>query len=234
MATVAVSSINHLNASKYLAALSQGAEPRLVTPRSNAPSNDALLDQVGGLMLTGGPDVDPAIYGHEPDHQAGLELDQELDEMETALLLGALERDMPVLAICRGMQLLNVAFGGSLLQDIPGHRSEHKDGHEIAGRHSVYLSPGSKLAAILGMGGFFHVNSLHHQGFRDAQRSPRLLTSAYSLDDGIVEGLESTEHSWVVGVQCHPERADEVPGVFRNLFTAFMERADMWQSGRLH
>ena len=92
--------------------------------------------------------------------------------------------------------------------------------------HPIYLSPGSKLAAMLGTGGFFRVNSLHHQGLREAQKSPRLLASAYSLEDVVIEGLESPKHSWVVGVQFRPERQDEVPTVFKNLFRAFVERAE--------
>ncbi len=76
------------------------------------------------------------------------------------------------------------------------------------------------------MAGFFRVNSIHHQGLKEAQKSPRLMASAYGVDDGLIEGLESPEHSWVVGLQCHPERQDEVPGLFANLFTAFGERAE--------
>ena len=110
----------------------------------------------------------------------------------------------------------------------PGHNIELKDGHWASAHHSIFLSPGSKLAAILGMGGFFRVNSLHHQGLREAQKAPRLLASAYCVEDGIIEGLESPDHRWVVGVQCHPERHDEVPKAFVNLFTAFVERAEAY------
>ena len=91
--------------------------------------------------------------------------------------------------------------------------------------HQIYLSPGSKSAAIIGMAGFFRVNSRHHQGLREAQRSPKLMTSAYGVEDGLVEGLESPNHRWVIGLQCHPERQDEVPRIFANLFEAFGERA---------
>ncbi len=177
-------------------------------------------------MLTGGPDIDPFNYNESRTHEESLELEKGLDALEFGLLRYALEHDMPVLGICRGMQLLNVAFGGKLLQDIPGHKAESKDGHWESVHHSIYISPGSKLAAILGMGGFFRVNSRHHQGLREAQKSPRLLASAYSLDDAIIEGVESPEHSWVVGVQCHPERQDEVPKAFANLFLAFTDRVE--------
>ena len=196
---------------------------RVVGPEELSSSPDSLLEAVGGLLLTGGPDdIDSPIYGDE----AGREPSSELDKMELGLLRCALGLDMPVLGICRGMQLLNVAFGGGLLQDIPGHKMELKDGHWASSHHSIYLSPGSKLAAILGMGGFFRVNSSHRQGLREAQKAPRLLASAYCVEDGIIEGLESPDHRWVVGVQCHPERQDEVPKAFANLFVAFAERAE--------
>ena len=135
---------------------------------------------------------------------------------------------MPVLAICRGMQLLNVAFGGRLIQDLPGHRptfvGDGGDSAEIT--HQIYVAPGAKSAAIIGSAGFFRVNSYHHQGLNEAQRAPRLMSTAYSVEDGLVEGLESPEHSWVIGLQCHPERKDEVPRTFANLFAGLHDRAE--------
>ena len=125
--------------------------------------------------------------------------------------------DMPVLAICRGMQLLNVAFGGRLIQDLPGHRSDGQSGNGEPATHQIYVAPGAKSAAIIGSAGFFKVNSYHHQGLTEAQRAPRLMSTAYSVEDGLVEGLESPEHSWVIGFQCHPERKDEVPRALRQL-----------------
>ena len=226
MAILAIVSINERNARKYIQAVAGQVQTRLVTPQDISAPPEALLSDAGGLLLTGGPDVDPVNYNESRDSEAGLELAEALDTLEFGLLRYALEHDMPVLAICRGMQLLNVAFGGKLLQDIPGHKAELKEGHWESVHHSIYISPGSKLAAILGMGGFFRVNSRHHQGLREAQKSPRLLASAYSMDDAIIEGLESPEHSWVVGVQCHPERHDEVPKAFANLFLAFTERVE--------
>ena len=223
---IAVTSINSRNVPRYQEAVERaGAQVRVITPRK-ITKTEGMLEGVGGLLLTGGPDIDPALYGEAPDQNAGLELSPPLDQLETTLLGHALSLDMPVLAICRGMQLLNVAFGGKLIQDIPNHRSQSKNGRLRSTYHPIYLSPGSKLAAILGMGGFFRVNSIHHQGLREAQKAPRLLASAYSLEDGTIEGLESPEHDWVVGLQCHPEREKEVPKAFANLFLAFVERAE--------
>ena len=228
MAVVALTSSNHRNARRYIGALGDHAEPRLLIPGNGAPVSSPVLDGAGGLLLCGGPDIHPNHYGEPPDPEAGLEVNDALDTLEFRVLREALDRDMPVLAICRGMQVLNVAFGGKLRQDVPGHRAEHSDGRWESAKHQIYLAPGSKLAAILGQGGFFRVNSRHHQGLKEAQKSPGLLASAYSLDDGLIEGLESPQHSWVVGVQCHPERQDEVPQNFQNLFLGLAERAEMY------
>ena len=231
MPTVAITSSDEGNARRYIEAVAQHARTRLITPTDLPSSPDRLLEGMGGLLLTGGPDIDPLVYGMSPEPEAELELSRKLDSLGLGLVRYALERDIPVLAICRGMQLVNVAFGGKLLQNIPGHKVELKNGDWASAHHSLYLSPGSKLAAILGRGGFFRVNSRHHQGLREAQKAPRLLASAYSMDDAVIEGLESPEHSWVVGVQCHPERHEEVPKVFRNLFMAFADRAEEYSDG---
>lgn len=226
MTTVAITSIDQRNSRRYAQVMTDlGAEVRLLTPQEAGPAPQ-LLKGVGGLLLSGGPDVDPALYHAAPDPAAALELCRPLDDLELGLLDYALARDLPVLAICRGMQLLNVAMGGQLLQDLPGHKAERSDGCWESSKHLIYLAPGAKTAAIVGSAGFFRVNSRHHQGLREAQRSPRLLTSAYAVADGIIEGLESPAHSWVIGLQCHPERQEEVPRSFANLFAAFYERAE--------
>ena len=230
MAVVAIVSNTAENARRYLEAFAGSAETRLITPEAPSIPPDLHLRGAGGLLLTGGPDIQQSTYGEAPEADAGPGPSEGLDSLEMGLLRHALDLDMPVLAICRGMQFLNVAMGGRLLRDILGHKEESVDGSVASGHHSIYLSPGSKLAAILGMGGFFKVNSRHHQGLKEAQKSPMLLASAYSLEDGIIEGLESPGHDWVVGVQCHPERQDEVPKAFANLFVAFAERAEEYDS----
>lgn len=227
MATVVMTSVDADNAQRYIQIMeSLGVEVRLLVPEDAGPRpTEVLMEGAGGLLLTGGPDVDPPLYGDTPDPTAGLSLCRPLDELELRALGWALDQDMPVLAICRGIQVLNVAFGGKLIQDLPGHRAEKRDGELVSQRHQIYLSPGSKTAAIIGSAGLFRVNSRHHQGVSEAQRSPRLMSTAYSVEDGLIEGLESPEHSWVIGLQCHPERQDEVPRAFANIFAGFGERA---------
>ncbi|MFQ6031135.1 MAG: gamma-glutamyl-gamma-aminobutyrate hydrolase family protein [Dehalococcoidia bacterium] len=228
MTTIAITSADPRNPRRYQQVMaSLGAEIRLLTP-SDDSSPEALLESVGGLLLPGGPDVDPVLYGATPDPAAGLELCRPLDDLDLKLLDYALDRDMPVLAICRGMQLLNVARGGTLIQDLPEHNADRVEGKWVLKKHFIYLSPGAKTAAVIGNGGFFRVNSWHHQGLKEPQRSPRLMSTAYSMEDGIIEGLESPEHSWVIGLQCHPERQEEVPRSFGNLFAAFLDRAEMY------
>ncbi len=232
MAVVAITSSGLKNARRYVEVMeSAGADVRVLIPDYySEATTEELMRNVGGLLICGGPDVDPALYGEEPDPDAGLVLNKALDELELRILQYALDLDMPVLAICRGMQLMNVAFGGKLIQDLPNHRSEKIKDEWVPASHNIYIAPGAKTAPVIGMAGFFKVNSLHHQGLKEAQRAPRLMTTAYEVEDGLIEGLESPEHSWVIGLQCHPERQDEVPKMFNNLFLGLHERAETFIS----
>ncbi|MDE2860010.1 MAG: gamma-glutamyl-gamma-aminobutyrate hydrolase family protein [Chloroflexota bacterium] len=207
-----------------------GAETILLLPDS--PERvPATLDSIDGLLVTGGADIHPPRYNREPDPNAGLDTPaHEQDEWEIALMQTAMERDMPVLGICRGMQLLNVVCGGQLIQHLPGHRRE--DGVPGSSYHRVFISPGSRLAAIVGAGGFVRVNSRHHQGVSEAVKAPSLMASAYSLEDRLIEALESPHHDWVIGVQWHNENRDEVPRSFGNLFLALAERGETYSQTR--
>jgi len=231
--TIGITTSTERAARRYKEAVEKAGALALILSPDSFGSIDATLGRISGLLVSGGEDIDPAIYGEAPDPQANLEIRRPRDEMELPLLKGALERDMPLLAICRGMQALNVVMGGKLIQDLPGHKAEQKDGQWVSAYHRIYISPGSRLASALGSGGFVRVNSRHHQGIREAQKAPLLLASAYSVDDGLIEGLESPQHSWVVGVQCHPEREGEVPRQFQNLFLALVERARIYSNVRV-
>ena len=140
------------------------------------------------------------------------------------LVRAALDDDMPIYAVGGGMHLLNAAFGGKPPVAVSDHIDAGDDGAASA-YHHIYIAPGSRLAAVVGSGGFVRVNSRHEFGLREAQKSPWLLASAYSLEDGVIEGLESTRHRWVIGVQFRPERRMEVPPHFDRLFQSLLERA---------
>ena len=208
----------------YLDALERaGAEPWPLSPGMGV-STDEVLACAGALVLTDGEDVRPQpgaeISGNEP------RFNDVRDEMELRLTRSALDDDLPIYGIGRGMTILNVAMGGGLIEQLddhpPGTGSDSDNGPPY---HHIYISPGSKLAAVVGSGGFVRVNSHHRQGVREAQKSPRLLASAYSLDDGIIEALESPAHRWVIAVQFNPERRMEVPPHFDRLFQSLVERA---------
>lgn len=196
-----------------------GAEPVIAAPGCDT---EALLDGVDALLVTGGTDVDPAVYG-EASVAELLTPDVLRDEVELALLRSALRRDKPVLAICRGHQVLNVAFGGRLQQHIPGnaHRADSEPPFESR-YHDVFIESGSVLADLLGSG-TRRVNSRHHQAVRPDMIGVGLLSSAMS-PDGIVEGLESPRHRFVLGVQWHPERPEVIED-FRPLFSALVAAA---------
>ena len=236
MPLIVVTASNADEAVPYQEALERrGVETRALTPDTYDGVAGA-VDGVSGLLLCGGADVHPKHYGEEIDPDAGVSTDEPRDDMELAILRHALSRDMPVLAICRGMQVLNVAFGGSLIQHIDGHGSLEVPG-ELSRKstmHPVYVSPGSKLGAIVGLGAIYRANSRHHQGLREPQRAEGLLASAYHPSDGLIEGLESPAHDWVIGVQCHPELESEVPASFLRLFEGFVERAERFESAMAH
>jgi len=164
------------------------------------------LKDCAGLLLTGGIDVDPALYGETPWPEVEA-TNRPRDDFELALLHEALDRDMPVLAICRGHQLLNVAMGGKLLQHIASEAHvDLDDERHTSATHDVIVTPGTKLHGIYGRERIL-VNSRHHQAVVPEGVAPRLSVSAVT-DDGLVEALESDAHRWVVSVQWHPERPD--------------------------
>ncbi|MFN7994860.1 MAG: gamma-glutamyl-gamma-aminobutyrate hydrolase family protein [Bryobacteraceae bacterium] len=192
-----------------------GIEPVLISPQ-----DPGSLDGVQGLLLSGGTDVNPGRYGGIP-HHANETADDPRDELEMRLLAEALAKDMPVLAICRGMQLFNVAHGGTLIQHLDNfafHRVRGPDPSIPA--HEIVVEPGSRLAAILGPGSH-PVNSRHHQAVE--RLGAGLTVAARSTPDGVIEGLERTDRRFAVAVQWHPE--DQAPRdvTQRKLFEAFRE-----------
>lgn len=200
-----------------------GAEP-LVLSTSDDPR--AVLDRVDGLLLTGGLDVDPALYGEAPHPTTEPAPDR--DRFEVPLSKAAVERAVPVLAICRGVQVLNVAAGGTLVQDIPSAvRSDLEHSIDVPKdqiAHEVQITAGTQLARALGPGtplDTCSVNSRHHQSV--GKVAPGFLVSAVS-PDGVIEAIERPNAQFCVGVQWHPENFWRT-GEFNGLFDAFVEAA---------
>ncbi|HTM47363.1 MAG TPA: gamma-glutamyl-gamma-aminobutyrate hydrolase family protein [Bryobacteraceae bacterium] len=182
-----------------------------VEPVRLHPDSPGSLEGLDGLLLTGGTDVNPARYGQEP-HKSNDEPDDPRDRMETALLASALERDLPVLAICRGMQLFNVAHGGTLEQHVENHRRPG-----VSGAHRIGVEPRTRLADAMGFGSHV-VNSRHHQVVGRIGDSLRV--SARS-EEGYAEALERQDKRFAVAVQWHPEDLVAIRPEARRLFEAF-------------
>jgi putative glutamine amidotransferase len=197
----------------YVAAA--GGEPVVLRPGQPAP-----LEALDGLLFSGGVDVDPRHYGQAPD--PGVEVDADRDQLELPLARRAIEAGLPVLGICRGMQLLNVAAGGSLIQHLDGHRLG-TEASDPSGQHVVRVAPGSELAGILGAPEV-PVNSRHHQAVGESDLAPGLVPTAWS-PDGIVEAFERPGPGWLLAVQWHPERVAEVDPACRRLAEALVDRA---------
>jgi putative glutamine amidotransferase len=196
----------------------------VVLPVLDPGDADAALDGVAGLVLTGGEDVNPSRYGAAPHPELG-ETNDGRDAFEMALVGAARARALPTLAICRGIQVLNVALGGTLVQDIPSEWKEpivhDGDWARTARVHEVDVTPGSRLARALGTERPV-VNSMHHQAIGTVA-SP--LATVARAPDGIVEGVEwPSDDWWMVGVQWHPEELTATPEPWdRALLGAFTE-----------
>jgi putative glutamine amidotransferase len=199
-----------------------GGRPLLVPPSDDGI--DETLDAVDGLIFSGGSDMDPEFYGEEA-HPETFGIHAERDRAEVGLLTAALERDMPVLGICRGIQVLNVARGGVLHQHLPelvGHEGHKHDPPGVFSDHEVEIEPETKLAGILGARA--PVKSHHHQGLDRLGEGWR--ASAHA-DDGTVEAIEDPSHRFALGVLWHPEAGDDL-----KLFEALVEEARRYRQAR--
>ncbi|HUA12837.1 MAG TPA: gamma-glutamyl-gamma-aminobutyrate hydrolase family protein [Solirubrobacteraceae bacterium] len=195
-----------LGADYFEAVQRAGGLALLLVPDADVAADPAqVLDLIDGLMLAGGADLDPASYGREP-HPKTVDVVPERDAFEVALARGAIERDMPVLGICRGMQLINVALGGSLLQHLP-ESVGHEDHRRVLGSfdgadHDVELVEGSLAATTTGER-VHSTLSHHHQGVDCLGTG--LVVSGSSVIDGLPEAIEVPDRAFVLGVQWHPE-----------------------------
>lgn len=215
-----------LNAAYVRALEGAGLVPLVVPPLAHLDEAAAILDRVDGFVLTGGEDIDPAHYGAAM-HPKGGPPHAMRDATELALAREARDRRLPTLAICRGIQILNVALGGTLIQDLPSERPGGLDHAPAANRasrsHDLVVERGSRLAEALGATEL-DVNSSHHQAVDSVGHA--LIVSARS-SDGVIEGLETAREAdwWAVAVQWHPEElTGDAAEWDRGLFRAFAER----------
>lgn len=216
-----------INTSYVRAVIAAGGTPLLIPSDEDDGLAAEYLPLLHGLLVPGGEDVTPALYGEDPLRQVTF-MNEEKDRMELALIRGAVDRGMPVFGICRGIQLLNVCFGGTLYQDLPAQYPGvlgHAQDMAIRGQltHRVTLEPDSLLEKLLG-GEPLSVNSYHHQAVRTP--APGFTVTARAAD-GVIEGVEDPERN-LYAVQWHPEDLVESHPRFRSLFRHLVERAEQY------
>lgn len=203
------------------AVLGAGGDPIILPPVEGW--HEQLLAMVDGLLITGGEDIDPAQY-EQRRHPSVIRTDPFRDRFEIAVARFALNQDLPLLGICRGSQVINVAAGGTLVQDLPSQQPSsiaHAQPDMTKLAHEVVIASESRLHAILGLDRL-SVNSAHHQAVESV--APPLRPVAWA-GDGVIEGMESPARRWVVAVQWHPEMLYAGDQVQKRLFEAFMEAA---------
>ena len=211
-----------------LALTAAGGAPVLIPPIDDAEALERIFATLDGILFPGGLDVHPSRYGEAP--HPTVNADEPLDGLELTLARWAAERETTTLGICRGQQLLNVALGGTLIQDLPSAGTAHPQS-DLAIRddlaHPIEVADGSRLAAIFGSTSF-GVNSFHHQA---VDRLGQGLKAVGWSPDGVIEAMESTEHPWLLTVQFHPENLVGSHEPSRRLFAAFVaacaERSQM-------
>jgi putative glutamine amidotransferase len=212
--------------SAYLQAVQQaGGVPVLLPPQLSAASLERLARGLDAVLLTGGGDMDPSHFGESP-HASLYDVAPARDALELGVIQSALDRRRPILAICRGIQVLNVALGGSLYQDVvtePGTEVTHSQ-REARDQptHKVTVTPGSRLARVMGADEV-EVNSFHHQVIKALGRG---LTAVAWAPDHLIEGVELADDTrWVLGVQWHPEHLTKDSEPARRLFAALVDAA---------
>jgi putative glutamine amidotransferase len=213
-----------VNSAYVQSLVAAGAVPLILPPAIGAAQAMGAIEGLDALVLSGGEDVDPAWYGAPASPDLG-EVDRERDLFELALFAAARQRGLPILGICRGIQLVNVALGGTLWQHLPGERPspvEHDRRDARSTRtHAISLEPGSRAATVLGRTAM-SVNSFHHQGIREL--APPLRATGWA-EDGLVETVEGAAGTpWLLAVQWHPEEMHaDAQAPERELFRALVE-----------
>jgi putative glutamine amidotransferase len=199
-----------------------GGEPVVLTPETANPDPEAQVAQLDGLLLSGGGDVHPYFFGEPMNGADPSDIHVARDELELPLAKAALSADLPILGVCRGMQVLNIAAGGSLLQHVDGHSSSP----EAVTFHDVEVRPGTPLARVLDHAGRLRANSFHHQAITTGVLAPDFEVAATTTaGPPLLEAMVGRAWHWVVAVQWHPERFFELDASHRRLFTEFVRAA---------
>ena len=215
---------------KYLRAIERAGGLPVLMPPLDPGSIEALLDNLSGICMSGGPDIEPGTYKRPPDEHLG-PTEPDLDRFELVLALLADARSLPILAVCRGAQVLNIARGGTLHQHLPavvGDAVRHRAGIDGDARHSVRIEPDSLLARVMGVTEA-EVNSYHHQA---ADVLGRGLHAVAWSPDGVVEGIEAPDRPFVLGVQWHAEAIVDRPEQAA-LFDALVDASRTYASAGL-
>ena len=189
----------------------RGAYTEILVPNQQTTPK-CTLENIDGLLVTCEDEINLEHFDSSNGYDSGT----------YQLVSTSLQLNIPMLCICKGMLILNLVTDGKPANNIHKHNATTQKDGRISSYHHIYISPGSKLATIVGSGGFVRVNSRHSKGISESQKSPTLLASAYSLEDGFIEAVESPSHNWVIGVQFHPERRREIPPHFDRLFDALI------------
>ena len=216
---------DYLKRQYYLAVEKSGGVPLLLPNLKELSLIEEILELVEGILISGGYDVHPKYYGEKLEHKS-VKLTPDRDKFESALVKKARDRKIPILGICRGHQLINVAFGGTLYQDLSlrdENTFDHKAGKVLnyRKRHKVTIKEDSKLFSILGKKEIL-VNTSHHQLIKKI--APGFVATAWSKEDGVIEGMESLKDKYLLSVQWHPE-VDIEEKISKLIFTSLVENA---------
>lgn len=214
---------SYVNEDYVQSVLQNGGIPVIIPVVDSLEAVDAYIDQIDALILSGGHDVTPQYYGEEPKPKIGQTWELR-DWFESSLLEKALEKKMPVLGICRGLQIMNVFHGGSLWQDLTYMENievRHMQGNmPDQTTHLVDVEEGSKLYEMMGREKYVMVNTYHHQAVRELGEGFRVTATSA---DGVVEAIENDDYPFYVGVQWHPEMLHQSVPIMNNLFSGLIE-----------
>lgn len=215
--------INKVNNTYIQSVIENGGIPVVIPVLQDIEDINRYIDIIDGIIFTGGEDVSSLYFSEEPIREVS-HIDRDRDKMELELFKEAYDRDMPILGICRGVQLINIALGGSLYQDIYKAVPEaigHTCGHNIQeGHHTIEVDRDSILYEVYGEEKLL-VNSLHHQAVKDLGKNLRVTSRAV---DGIIESIESTEDKIIFGVQFHPEAMGTKYKEYNGIFKYFIDK----------